>query len=78
MRQLRKRIRNYILKYTQSTTLLEEVANTFLQMDWVSSHLLQLLETWFENARFRTSILVLNKCFNIATTNTGISTNNMC
>ena len=61
--------------HTPPTTLLEEVANTFLQMDWITAHLVQLFETWFKNTSFQNCILVLNKCFDISSKKIGITTN---
>lgn len=60
---------------TQSTTLLEQVANTLLEMDWITSHLVQLIESWFKNASVQDCILVLNKCFDISSKKMGITTN---
>lgn len=61
--------------HTPPTTLLEQVANTFLEMDWITAHLFPIFETWFKNASFQNSILVLNKCFDICSKKIGITTN---
>ena len=61
--------------HTPPTTLLEHLANTLLEMDWITTHLVQLIETWFKNASFQDCILVLNKCFDISSKKIGITTN---
>ena len=60
---------------TPPTTLLEQLANALLEMDWITTHLVQLFETWFKNASFQSCILVLNKCFDISSKKIGITTN---
>ena len=58
-----------------ATTLLEEVANTFLQLDWITAHLCELMETWFQNSRLEISVTALNKCFDIVSKRFGITKN---
>lgn len=58
-----------------ATTLLEEVANTFLQLDWITAHLCELMATWFQNSRLEISVTALNKCFDIVSKKFGITTN---
>ena len=57
------------------TDILEEVANTFLHMEWVTTHVNQLMTSWFEVASLEDSITVLNKCFDISAKKMGIQTN---
>lgn len=58
-----------------ATTLLEEVANTFLQLDWITAHLCELMATWFQNSRLEISVTALNKCFDIVSKKFGTTTN---
>ena len=61
--------------HTPPTTLLIEVANAFVQMDWMIAHLFQLFENWFKNASLKNSVLLLNKCFDICSKKIEITTN---
>lgn len=61
--------------HTPPTTILKQLAKTLFEMDWITTYLDQLFESWFKNASFQNCILVLNKCFDISSKKIGITTN---
>ena len=57
------------------TDIIEALANSFLQMEWVTAHVTKLIRSWFEVFSVGDSILVLNECFQVTAEKMGIETN---
>ena len=60
---------------TLETDFKEALANSFRQLEWVTTQVTKFIRSWFEVSSVGDSILVLNECFQVTAEKMGMETN---